>query len=247
MWHDHGKIAGQDHFLVSGICDPAFYVTPDELQNRGQDDVINIVEQPELHIIARSGSADIDQLSYNECQAECALELGKSLEGKLLLMWYVFSKVTTQAQQFEAGNNRAGNYPCVSCSTPKTRFDYLSYSFRQPVIALEDRQQFMLQGRVWQTGGTRPFDDLSKADIKGELEAHACNKSITRPPTAVHLEEMNTKELQELAQVRKRVLHLHNLTFQYATLCIQMFPSPKSVKTENVWKLFSVLLEITQE
>ena len=83
MWHDHGKIAGQGHFLVlvSGIYDPAFYVTPDELQNRGQDvDVINIVEWPEVHIIARSGSADVDQMSYNECWAECALELGKSLE-----------------------------------------------------------------------------------------------------------------------------------------------------------------------
>ena len=37
--HDHGKIAGQGHFLVlvSRIYNPAFYFTPDELQNRSQD------------------------------------------------------------------------------------------------------------------------------------------------------------------------------------------------------------------
>ena len=103
MWHDHGKIAdqGQFLFLVSGIYDPAFYVTPDELQNRGQDvDVINIVERPEVHIIARSGSADIDQISYTECWIECALELGKSLETcsgiTVTDVVCFFSMVTTQ-------------------------------------------------------------------------------------------------------------------------------------------------------
>ena len=55
----------------------------------------------------------------------------------------------------------------------------------------------LLQGRVWQSSGTRPFDDLSKADIKGELEARV-HKSITTPPTAVHLEEMNKIVTEEV-------------------------------------------------
>ena len=76
----------------------------------------------------------------------------------------------------------------------------------------------MLQGRVWQIGGTRPFDDLSKADIKGELEARVCNKSITRPPTAVHLGEMNKKELQkELAEVHKGICNFPALVTSHPT------------------------------
>ena len=212
MWHDHGKIAGHGHFLVlvSGIYDPAFYVTPEELQNKGENvDIINIVERPEVHIIARSGSADVEQMAYSECHTECTLELGKSVEtcsGTAITDVVRFFHGDHPAQQFEAGNNHGGNYPCVSCSTHKTQFDDLSYSFRQPAIALEDRQQFMLQGSVWRTGGTRPFDNLSKADIKRELQARVCNKSIIRPPSAASLEEMNKKELhKELAQVRKGI------------------------------------------
>ena len=45
---------------------------------------------------------------------------------------------------------------------------------------------------------------------------------------------------------QKRVLRLLNLTFQHATLCIQMFPNPKSVSKQNVWKLFSYSLVMQQ-
>ena len=47
MLHDHSDISGHTHFLVlvSAIYDPAFYLTPTELQNRGvQLDVQTVVK-----------------------------------------------------------------------------------------------------------------------------------------------------------------------------------------------------------
>ena len=83
VWHDHGKIAGHGHFLVlvCGIYDPAFYYTEQELQDLGVDvDVVNVVERPGIHVIARSGSADCDQMAYSETRVECLLEIDFSFK-----------------------------------------------------------------------------------------------------------------------------------------------------------------------
>ena len=49
--------------LVACIYDPAFYYTPQELANKGINiDVISTVEKPQIHILAQSGSSDIEQM-----------------------------------------------------------------------------------------------------------------------------------------------------------------------------------------
>ena len=133
-------------------------------------DVVNIVEKPEIHIIARSGSADSEQMAYSETCVECLLEgatPGQSQSERPISDTLHFFHGDHPAQQFEAGNARGGNYPC---STHRVRFDDLSHVYRQPAIALADRQHFMLQGKAWKNGGVQPLDSLSKTDLQKELQ-----------------------------------------------------------------------------
>ena len=52
--------------LVSCLYDPAFYYTPQELAKKGNNvDVISIVEKPEIHLLAQSGSSDAEQMLYH--------------------------------------------------------------------------------------------------------------------------------------------------------------------------------------
>lgn len=214
VWHDHGKIAGHGHFLVlvlvSGIYDPAFYYTEQELQEMGMNvDVVNVVERPEIHIIARSGSADCDQMAYSESRVECLLEIDSSIKtqsSQPITDIVRFFHGDHPAQQFEAGNARGGIYPCVTCSTHRRLFDDLSYVYRQPVITLAHRQHFLLQGKAWRNGGIRPLEGLSKTDLQSELQTRVHNGSISRPRTAPSLAKMKKKELQqELTEVRKGI------------------------------------------
>ena len=155
VWHDHGKIARHCHFLVLVSCvyDPAFYYTQHEILERNLNiNALNLIEKPEIHIIARSGSAEADQMAYSESRVECLLEMDSVIEtssGKPISDTLRFFHRDHPARQFEAGNNRGGNYPSTTCSTHRDRFDDLTHVYQQPPIALRDWQHFMVQGMAW--------------------------------------------------------------------------------------------------
>jgi hypothetical protein len=74
VWHDHSDISGHSHFLVlaSAVYDPAFYLTPTELDNKGISlDIQTVVEEPEIHILARSASSLQAQQMFSQCRKEC--------------------------------------------------------------------------------------------------------------------------------------------------------------------------------
>ncbi len=80
---DHGKIAGQGHILVlvAGIYDPAFYLTTKELADKSVNvDVQTVVEKPEMHIIARCGSSDVEKFILNEPRSECLVSLSDPIK-----------------------------------------------------------------------------------------------------------------------------------------------------------------------
>ena len=82
VWHDHSEIGGHSHVLVlvAAVYDPAFYYTPQEMQQKGYNiDVPMVVEDPELHILGRSSSSLCDQLNYIECRKECLAGLAEAL------------------------------------------------------------------------------------------------------------------------------------------------------------------------
>ena len=84
MWHDHATVAGHGHLLklFSGGYDPAFYHTSDEMKAKTgfNIDVPTLVENPEIHILARSGSSLDDQINFSQTRRECLKDLSISLQ-----------------------------------------------------------------------------------------------------------------------------------------------------------------------
>ena len=91
-----------------------------------------MVEQPEIHILGRSGSSLEDQSSFIDCRRESLKDVDIPLEtatGCQLYDVLRFFHGDGPAQQFEAGNKIGGNYPCVGCEAHTGRFDDLAYTF----------------------------------------------------------------------------------------------------------------------
>ena len=63
---------GHIHYLVQSIYDPAFFYTPEEMKTRGYGDfdVPAIVEKPNLYILGRCDSSEIEQLEKMSTQGK---------------------------------------------------------------------------------------------------------------------------------------------------------------------------------
>ena len=74
--------------MVSCMYDPAFYYTSDEMALKGvQIDVPSTVEQPEIHILARSASSYLEQATFSQCRLSSIQGLNEvtvSPKGKLI-------------------------------------------------------------------------------------------------------------------------------------------------------------------
>ncbi len=133
--------------LISTVYDSAFYYTSEEIKQKGVDiDVQTIVEMPEIHILARSGSSLHDQRMFNECRRQSLTKFSSTIytqKGIPIKDNIRFFHGDGPAQQFEAGNKVGGYYSCVGCDACSTRFDDISYCFRAKPVTLQDRQDFI--------------------------------------------------------------------------------------------------------
>jgi hypothetical protein len=118
IWHDLSTIANHGHlvFMVSCLYDPAIHYTNAEYENRTgckNVDVQMKVETPEVYIVARSGSSDVEQLSYIETRLECLEDLSLKLEtdaGTELTDTMQFFHGNSPARQLESGQQKGGNF-----------------------------------------------------------------------------------------------------------------------------------------
>ena len=169
--------------MVSCIYDPAFYFTPAEL---GGVDVQSIVEKPELHILARSNATLEDQVLFNKSRLECVKELISdplpTSTGVPVRDILRFFHGDGPAQQFEAGNNIGGTYPCVCCAVNAESISDLEYAFKCPTRTLTKRQHFVISGCAWKKGGVNPFDKLKVAQLRKELNKRGLKLMRKRNP-----------------------------------------------------------------
>ena len=146
--------------LVTCIYDPAFNYTLQELADKGINvDVISTVEKPQIHILAQSGSSDIEQMVYNDTRAECLHNFDTPAETtarKPITDAVHYFHGDGPAQEFKVGHNGGGNYPCVACHTHVSQFDDLCHAYRKPSLMLQDHEHFMLNGIACKRGGTKP-------------------------------------------------------------------------------------------
>ena len=80
VWHDHATVAGHGHLLIlfSWGYDPAFYHTSDKMKAKTGLDID--VENPEIHILAHSGSSLDDQINFSQTHRKCLKDLMISLQ-----------------------------------------------------------------------------------------------------------------------------------------------------------------------
>jgi len=182
VWHDHSTVANHGHlvFMVSAVYDPALYLTPDEYHRLTgfAIDVQAEVERPEIYIVGRCRSTDVEQLAYCETRCECLQDLHNSIEispGITITDTMRFFKGDGPAVAFEVGQQKGGHYFCSACGMHAILSDDLDHFFRCKHVSLSDRQILVLNGPQGRSGSKKhmpkPFEHLKKKDIQAELRA----------------------------------------------------------------------------
>lgn len=140
------------------VYDPALYYTPEAMEKQTgiQVDVPTMVEHPEIHIIARSGSSISDQKLFNECRQESLKDLSEELttNDKIPIKDVVrFFHGDGPAQQYEAGHKCGGTYSCVACGEKTECFDDFCYCHHALKRNFAECQKFVTKGTVWKRRG----------------------------------------------------------------------------------------------
>ena len=97
--------------------------------------------------------------------------------------------------QYEAGQQKGGNYYCAICGANAHRVYELNYAFRCPHISLDDRQELVFAGPCGKANSmaksNKPFHKLTKHDLGKELNA----RSICYGDKKSQLEDLLKEEL----------------------------------------------------
>ena len=178
LWHDHSEIAGHGHLLCTATCiyDPAFFYTSAEMKQRDITiDVEQIVEAPEIYILARSLSSIEDETKFNQARFDDLPNIStpiSTLKGVEVTDTLRYFHADGPARQFECGNNIGGYYPCSGCGALSTMFDDIAYSYRTELLTIEERQSFILKGEAWKLVPPKPLDNLLIGPLRKELQKH---------------------------------------------------------------------------
>jgi hypothetical protein len=97
------------------LYDSAVFYTNEEykLITQRKVDIQTIVESPEVYIVARSSSSDVEQLSYVDSRLECLEEISLPLttkEGDEIVDVMRLFHGDNPAQQYECSQQKGGNY-----------------------------------------------------------------------------------------------------------------------------------------
>ena len=145
FWHDGSTISNHSHILVMVSClyDPAIFLT-DEEYSKSNGVLANlqaIVEKPFLYILARSPSTD-QQLLYSDERSADILKIKKAIQttdGIRIYDTVRAFKGDHPASQFEAGQQKGGNYACHGCCINSHCIKSIPHSFKCSTINLYDR------------------------------------------------------------------------------------------------------------
>ena len=78
IWGDNSTLLKHGHLLltVNSVYDEALYYTNEEMKAKGKGDidVQSIVERPQVYILGRCDSSEVDQLAYINTRKACFAE-----------------------------------------------------------------------------------------------------------------------------------------------------------------------------
>lgn len=170
FWSDDSSFMNHGHILltVNAIYDPAFYFTSEEI---GGKDVQEMVEKPQMYLMARCRHTLEDQLLYSDTRLGDIHQLNLEITS--------FHKAPIQdicrmfhgdhlSQEVESGEQIGGNYGCCGCTGASAQYIDHVASLRAPQITLDKRRKKVIvgpAGRERRNGGINPFHQMSKHEL----------------------------------------------------------------------------------
>ena len=161
---NHGHIL----LTVNAIYDPAFYFTSEELNGL---DVQELVEKPQIFLLARCRDTTEDQLLYSETRLDDIqqfdMEITSSHNIPVKDVCRMFHG-DHPAQEVECGEQNGGHYGCCGCTGASAAYIDHVASIRAPHVTLEERRKKVLAGpagRERRNGGVSPFQQMTKDDL----------------------------------------------------------------------------------
>ena len=189
-WHDGSSLSSHSHLLITVAClyDRAVFLTDEEYyQKEGVHvNVQAVVEKPFIHILARTPATD-QQLLYSQDRLEDIFHLKTPIEVDGIYLHDILRafKGDHPASQFEAGQQKGGNFVCHGCAIESNCHRNLPHSFKLPTLSLQDRinkihtslsSQNRLKKKV-----VKIYDNLDLADLIDEhQQRNIPTKTITK-------------------------------------------------------------------
>ncbi|CAC5361995.1 unnamed protein product [Mytilus coruscus] len=166
IWHDHSDILNHTYisFMVSFIYDHANFLTNEEFREtypkKKPVDVQAVVETKPVHFWTIR-TEDLEELRK-----------GIIFDGIPYTFQLRFFSGDGPARQFEAGQQRGGNFSCL-CGVHSKEHMNLECCFKRTPSDLEDRRAVFLKGESLvkiKQGNINPFQNLTKDELIEELE-----------------------------------------------------------------------------
>lgn len=261
FWHDHSDILNRTYFciMVSCLYDTNTYITNEEynIKNTNQKpmDVQYLVEKPRMYIFGQSKSSDLEQMSYTQTRVIDidSLKVPSKTKGGIEINNIV--RIFTgdnPARQFEAGQQRGGNYSCI-CGLHVKDHQNLTTAMNQQTMNIDERLAHFKAGYLWETfslANINVFQNLKKETLIQELNRRniefddetKCGlqtilnetlHGIVRPPALLCVTQTNTNlDQYEISSCEP----LHDITNVVQNLLTEL---PHHIESEDVKKLYT--------
>ena len=180
FWHDGSTLSSHRYILimVATLYDDAVFMTNEEyFQLTGiSTEIQPIIEKPYLYILTRCPSTE-QQLIYSEKCLTDMISLKDSLTTKDGIVIFDVARAFKgdhPATQYEAGQQKCGNYACHACSTDSNCHKKYSYAFKCKYLSLKDRITKVLhtlssRNRLRAHNQIHLYSELNLPDIIEEL------------------------------------------------------------------------------
>ena len=189
FWHDGSTTGNHSQLLitVNVLYDPASFLSDEEyyLKYKKNTNFQATIEEPQLYLLARCPSND-QQILYSEERVTDLLKMQKLIQcpnGAMINDVARFFKRNSPACQFEAGQQKGGNFFCASCSIHSNNVKKIYFSNKKEIMSLQDQIEkvkttTMSQIKL-QKQQLKLYERFSKTEITQEFHQSAVKFTST--------------------------------------------------------------------
>ena len=196
LWHDHATLLKHGYLLITVhvMYDHHVYYTDEEYQQLHPESGISVeaeVEQPEVHIFAAGSSSAEDQVALVGDRMNCLFDLQAPIQtegGVTVSDTMRYFTGDHPAAQFEQGSKQGGYFKCGACGCKSTLYNDQAHVLVRKWRLLEQLCSIAVGGVF----GIRPFQKLTKDDIRRELRARGVPVDDEMKKDELHLILDNT-------------------------------------------------------